>query len=103
MIFVSRWLAGELERFCQKPPNDCGRGEVIYDEEVRFENGNRMAIQVIASEQPSREPCWTQGVLFDHKGHELGCTSVGDSFLGEYCVFDAHDKYVVIVQEQDRS
>jgi hypothetical protein len=53
-----------------------------------------MAIQVIASETPDEEECWTQGVLFNPAGLELGCTDVGESFLGEYQV----DNYVVNVE-----
>jgi len=87
VLVVGKDTADTLELFCQEPPGDCGRGEVVFDEEVKFQNGNRMAIQVIASEEPDDEECWTQGVVFDELGNELGCTDVGESFLGEYHVF----------------
>ena len=59
-----------MERFCNEPPMDCGRGEAIFDEEIVFSNGWRMIIQVISSENPDKEPCWTQGVVFDPNGNE---------------------------------
>jgi hypothetical protein len=89
--------AEQLEHFCHEAPGSCGRDEPIFDEEVVFDNGKRMAIQVIASTEPDKEPCWTQGVVFDSMGNEMGCTDVGDSFLGEYSVFDGEDEYVVDV------
>ena len=101
ILEVEPALADELERFCQEPPGDCGRGETLFDREVRFPNGNRMAIQVIASETPDEESCWTQGVVFDPFGNELGCTDVGESFLGEYHVSTLEDgTYVVDVRKK---
>lgn len=52
-----------------------------YDAEYVFPNGLRMAIQVCRSRG---ESCWTQGVLFDGNGCELGCDSVGDSLSGAF-------------------
>ena len=92
-ILVSEDKATELEDLCNEPAADCGRGEVIFDEEVTFDNGNRMVIQVIAPEDPGTEPCWTQGVLFSPEGCELGCTEVQENFLGDYKV----DEHVVVV------
>jgi hypothetical protein len=89
----------EYERFCKEPPGDCGRGEVIFDEEVVFPDGNRVAIQVVADEEPNERECWTQGVLFGAEGTELGCTDVGDFFLGNHCLNYNDDEYVVIVKE----
>jgi hypothetical protein len=77
----------DFERWMDEPPTEAGRGEVLFDREAVFPNGKRMSIQVIASENPDTEPCWTQGVLFDEKGNELGRTDVGDTFYGEYIVF----------------
>lgn len=96
---VNRVIAEQLERDCQEPPglSDVGRDEPLFDEEVVFSNGHRMAIQVIASNEPDEESCWTQGVVFDERGNELGCTDVGESFLGEYHVPVDDDEYVVEV------
>jgi hypothetical protein len=91
---VEKAIADQLEEACVNTLSDCARDEPLFDEEVVFENGNRMAIQVIASTEPDKEPAWTQGVVFDKVGNELGCTDVGESFLGEYFVFSDDDTYV---------
>lgn len=76
-------------------------GNIYFDEEALFPNGNRMAIQVIAgSRNPFDEwtdPAWTQGVLFSPDGEELGCTEVGDCFDGEYEIEYEGVKYIVDV------
>jgi len=96
---VEKEKGQELEKFCHVPPKDCGRGEAIFDQEFVFENGMRMAIQVIASENPDTEECWTQGVLFNKIGIEVGCTDVGETFLGEYQIKDTvySNEYLVEV------
>ena len=87
---VKARIYNELERACRVPLNDCARDEILFDEEVVFDNGNRMAVQVIASGNDV-ESAWTQGVVFDPVGNELGCTDVGESFGGEYYVVDDDD------------
>lgn len=100
-MLVNEKIGKQLEAFCLTPPCDCGRGEVLFDQEMVFSNGIRMAIQVIASEEPNEESCWTQGVLFDQIGNELGCTNVGETFLGEYCIpFEKVDYVVNVVLDQ---
>jgi len=93
--------AQQLERFCEEPPGDCGRGEVLFDKTVVFPNKNQVDVQVIASEEPETESCWTQAVLFDSEGNELACTDVGESFLGEFYVYYDDDEYVVDVITED--
>lgn len=84
---VTKKIAKEMERFCARPTKEnLGRGEVLFDREIVFEDGCRMAIQVIASETPNKEAAWTQGILFTPEGREIGCTDVGETFLGEYQV-----------------
>ena len=95
---VEKEKGQELEKFCHVPPKDCGRGEAIFDQEFVFPNGMRMAIQVITSEEPDTETCWTQGVLFDKDGNELGCTDVGETFLGEYQIMDTETKEEYLVE-----
>ena len=85
-LAVNQSIGDKLEAWCDQPPIGCGRGEVLFDEEVQFNDGCRMAIQAIASLDPDDCPIWTQGVLFTKEGLEAGCTEVGDSFYGEYQV-----------------
>ncbi len=87
-IYVDPNLGDQLEKWCDEPPTDVRKGECLFDKEVTFSDGTHMAIQAIASLSPSSEPIWTQGVLFDSAGHELGMTDVGDSFYGEYHIGD---------------
>ena len=95
-------LADQLERWCEKPPvgpatTFLSRGEVVFDEEVHFLDKYFMVVQVIASEEPDEEPCWTQGVLFNEQGRERGFTEPGEEFLGEYQV----GNYCVKVEKEN--
>jgi hypothetical protein len=99
-MWVTHRSVKELEKALSKPISDVGRGETLFDKEVVFLNGFRMAIQVIAAETEG-ETAWTQGVLFDADGNELGYTDVGESFLGEYCVFYDETEYTVNVLDSD--
>lgn len=82
---------------CKEPQQDVGKNEVLFDQEYKFANGYRMAIQCIARGNPAEESCWVQGVLFDSEGNELGTTDVGESFGGEYCVSHDGKDYIVEV------
>jgi hypothetical protein len=99
-MWVTHRLVRELELALSKPITSNGKGEVIFDNEVVFPNGFRMAIQVIAAETKG-DTAWTQGVLFDENGNELGNTDVGESFLGEYCVYYEGAEYTVNVLDSD--
>jgi hypothetical protein len=90
VLYVDPARADELQLVCSHVTDGLSKGEVVFDEEAVFLNGARMAIQVIAPNEPESEPCWTQGVLFDKTGNELGCTEVGSCFLGEYVVGSYH-------------
>jgi hypothetical protein len=95
-------LADQLERWCENPPSGpattfMGRGNVVFDEEVHFLDKHFMVVQVVASEEPDKEPCWTQGILFNEQGREVGMTDVGEEFLGEYQV----GNYCVTVEKED--
>lgn len=86
-----------LEWICKELDSGVKGAGVEFYQEVVFENGMRMAIQVCASGNPTEESCCTQGVLFDQHGNECCCTDVGASFLGEYCVECDGDEYVTEV------
>tara|TARA_Y100000296_G_C5128398_1_gene234130 strand:+ start:196 stop:516 length:321 start_codon:yes stop_codon:yes gene_type:complete len=90
-------MADQLGRWCEEPPTGCGRGEVIFDEEVHFLDKYFMVVQVTTSEEPDGEPCWTQGVLFNEQGRECGFTEPREEFLGEYRV----GNYCVKVEKED--
>ena len=96
-LFVDKVLANEMERICQESDSSVKKDGIEFDEEYKFDNGIRMAIQVCTTSDPSEESCYTQGVLFDKDGNELACTDVGESFLGEYNIYDGDDEYEVNV------
>lgn len=89
-----------LTKSCEAPNAELPRDTAIFDVELRFPDGNRVAIQVCSPLDPAEESCWTQAVLFDKAGNELSCTDVGETLGGEYCVsnHDTGDEYVVVVQ-----
>jgi hypothetical protein len=80
--------------------NRCG-GETLFDQEVLFDDGMRVAIQVIESQSDIQEdfaePAWTQGVLFTPEGQEISCTEVQESLTGVYHCPDGDDVYIVTV------
>jgi hypothetical protein len=93
----------KYEQLCRAPATDCGRDECIFDESVPIGDSMVMAIQVIACSEPEEGGCWTQGVLFDGNGAELGCTEPGDTFEGEYRVEHGGDVYEVRVTDDSRT
>ena len=89
-ITINTQEAARLEKLCSEPNAELARGEIVFDQEVVFPDGNMMVIQVIASEEPDSESCWTQGVLYERVANdcfqEIGCTEVSENFLGKYQV-----------------
>jgi hypothetical protein len=92
-----------LEELCRGPAVGCGRDETIFDREATFDDGCRMAIQVVAPNEPETESCWTQGVLFNPAGVELGFTEPGDSVGGEYRVETDDGIYTVGVEDGSKT
>ena len=99
-LLIPSRMVQQLKKLIEGPAEDCGRDEVIFDEEVIFDDGVRMAIQVCAPNEVETEGCWVQGVLFTSDGHELGCTGADDSILGEYNIECDNNEYVCHVIEQ---
>lgn len=86
---------------CREPSADLPRDTAVFDREIPFADGKRMAVQVCTPTDPTAESCWTQGVLYDPTGTELACTEVGESFGGEYQVAYDDQEYVVDVRRND--
>ena len=85
----------ELERYCaEHVPGMSNKEPPLFDDEVKFYTGKRMVIQVIPCNEDS---AWTQGVMLDEEGNELGMTDVGESFLGEYLVECGNVTYITVV------
>jgi hypothetical protein len=98
---IPDYVADDLIRILSVPDSSVKKDGCEYDDEVVFADGFRMAIQVCSSTQPSIEPCWTQGVLFDPDGFEVGFTEPGESLLGEYTVQHQDTLYRVVVDKQE--
>jgi hypothetical protein len=93
-MVVETPLADSLDNDCQTI-GDVKSGTVLFDREVTFDDGHRMAIQVIAA----RGDCaWTQGVLFAPDGQEVGYTEVMPAFLATYTVKVDDQTYTVDVK-----
>ena len=95
-------IAEQMEALVAQPNDELDRDEAVFDREVTFDDGKRMVIQVVAPNDVEEESCWTQGVLLDPEGNELGTTDVGESFLGEYSVPCGDDEYEVTVETNMR-
>lgn len=93
----------KYQQLCRGPATDCGRDECIFDELVPIGESMVMAIQVIAPSEPGEGGCWTQGVLFDGVGSEMGCTEPLDTLAGEYRVEHDGDVYAVRVTDDSRT
>jgi hypothetical protein len=99
-LIVDQSKYNYLEDLCSTPHSDIEKDKVIYDNEYQFPNHYRMVVQVVSPLSPAEESCWTQGVLFDENGNELGSTDVGESFGGEYCVSYEGEDYLVMVKSE---
>jgi hypothetical protein len=102
-LIVDQSKYNYLEDLCSTPHSDIEKDKVIYDNEYQFPNHYRMVVQVVSPLSPAEESCWTQGVLFDENGNELGSTDVGESFGGEYCVsYEGQDYVVTVAREREK-
>lgn len=90
----------EMERIVREPDSSVKKFGIEFDQELKFDNGYWMVIQVCGAENTAEETCWTQGVLYSPCGTELGCTTPGDKFGQEYSVLDDDDEYVVEVKSK---
>lgn len=96
-LLVTSEEADSYTKACSEAAGAEPKDKAIFDREVTFPNGLRIAIQVVTTENPEKEPCWTQAVAFDQVGNEVGLTDVNDVFLGDYSIEIDGEKYTVIV------
>ena len=106
-LIVEPHVADVIEELCRTAPS-VGR-DIEFDEDVEFDNGWIMRIQVCGCDDDSY---WTQGVLYRRSNfvltndgqtcdsrfyYSVGCPDVAAGFLGEYHVLYEDDEYVVEV------
>ena len=98
-LYVDGELYDRMTHLCNNPDDSIEKDTTIFDREVVFDDGRRTVIQVCSP--ISNEECWTQGVLLDNYGIELGRTDLGESFGGEYLVYVNNIRYCVEVIRKD--
>lgn len=97
VLNVDREEVEYCELACRQGGDFC-KDEAIFDREVAL-GDCRFAVRCVASNRPAVDPAWTEGVLFDARGHQVGCTPVGDSFVGEYEIEYGGTLYCVSVRQ----
>ncbi len=94
-------LAARIEGFLRSPPLDCGRDEILFDQEVTFSDGIRAAVQVISPNSPEDgDTAWSQCVLFDNRGREISVSQPSESLIGPFHMNYFDDTYIVKVTSE---
>lgn len=96
-LILGEDILDDIDRKCRWPDHNLTADEVIFDEEVVFEDGCRMALRVVASDCPNQYPCWTEAILFDDKGIELACSPIDDTLRGKWTIYFEDKEYSVNV------
>jgi len=101
ILHVDSHTAEQMQQLCDRAHSDVRKEGCEFDEEVTFEDGCRMSIQVCGPNDPSQESCWVQGVLYDADGTELDCTEVNDRFLDVHTICHGVHEYRCLVQVRE--
>ena len=93
--------AHKLQSLVDAPNADLGRDDVVYENTAKFSDNTWALFQVISTNDPDQDPCWTQVVLFDERGNEMACSDVGESILGtsEFFLVDGKNYTVNVIAE----
>jgi hypothetical protein len=91
-MIVSPSLAMDLEA-AHRTVIGCS-DDNLFDGDVIFSNGHRAAVQTFESQG---ETAWTQCVIFDDEGYELGSSAVSECFLGEFSLTIGQNDYSINV------
>lgn len=101
ILRLSRSDVARLERLCSQPDADLARDSIVCDYCVPFSEERTAYVQIISSDDPNKQPCWTQAVLFqqgiEDELFELACTPPGEAILGEYCMYLKDSEYTIDV------
>jgi hypothetical protein len=98
LLYVPPVDFDQCEAWCAAPTVErLPEEQAVFDQEVVFDDGMRMAIQVCSTYDSREQSCWSQGVLFDPTGNEIDST-MGETFGGEfYCRDEDENDYIVEV------
>lgn len=95
-----------IESLLKEPQNEAewvGDG-TLYLHTVMFDDGYFLDISVCGVSYYEEGGCnsaWTQAVLYDPTGHEIGCSEVGEDFFGWWGVDNNDTMYVAILEKED--
>lgn len=102
-ITITKELAEAIRHILEDEPaneDECfGSKEPAITVTARFEDGKEMDVKCcgVDYEESGYNTGWTEAVLFDENGCELGCTDVEDEFLGDWELEHGDDEYVIHV------
>jgi hypothetical protein len=108
-LYVGCLLADCLETRCREPDANLqlnwglAKDQLLFDEEVIFDNGRFMTIQVCQPSNNDMESCWVKAMLYIRDGCGPYCSEVGDRFRGDYRLEYGGDEYIVTVADLDVS
>ena len=88
---INKYLAAKTEEEYQGEDNT-----IIYT--VKFPDGKEMDVKCCGCQA---EPSWTEAVLFDDHGYEIGCSDVEEDFDGPWELEVDGVRYITEVQVSD--
>jgi len=68
----------------------------LFNESVRFDNGFSANVKVCSGQTN----CWTEAVIFNNEGIEIGVTEPSFELLGEYSFSFEENEYIINVLEE---
>jgi hypothetical protein len=78
-----------------------GGEDAVYTWTARFPNGYEIDVKVVDGPGEYGGGPWSEVVLFDENGCELGCTEPAGSVSGDWYLFDKNDRYIVYVKSDN--
>lgn len=94
--------AEEVEKLLKEPSSDVEKDKVVFEVSHTFNNGYQMCIQLVSDLMPSKNPCWTQAILYDNEGNELTQSEVEDQFFGNWNIEFEDEYYSIIVNSETK-
>lgn len=106
-VAISKHLAEHIRHILEDEPScesECfGSKEPAITVTARFDDGNEVDIKCcgVDYEEGGYNTGWTEAVLFDGNGYELGFTDPEDYFVGDWEIESENNEYVVHVTVED--
>lgn len=109
-LTLSKEIAEKLDKWLSEPENEDDYNNNYLSEDdtfcttAFFENGYQMDVKCcgVQYEEGTSNACWTEAVLFNSNGSEMGCSEPSDEYLGEWTIEDFNGNiYKTIVVKDD--